>query len=133
MDEPSMQISIFTPARRILDLEAVSLQAEGLDGMFGILPRHIDVAAPLVPCIMVLRRPDGREKFVAVDQGCLLKLRTSVRIATRRAVVGEDLEHLATIVDRDFRRVSEHELDVRRALVRLETTFARRLLSIERS
>lgn len=131
MPDTVMALTIFTPVRLMLEREAVSVVAVGLDGAFGLRPRHLDLAAPLVPGILAFVEPDGSERFVALDGGVLLKTGTTVRVATRRAAVGGDLPTLRAKVEREFLALEEHERTARRAAARLEAGIIRRFLELE--
>jgi F-type H+-transporting ATPase subunit epsilon len=126
-----MRLVVFTPAESVLDEHIRSLTAQGLDGGFGLLPRHVDFTAPLVAGILSFVDSSGAERFVAVDSGVLLKIGDAVRVATRRAVVGEALASLRETVEREFRALSEHEREARSAVARLEAGIIRQFVEIE--
>lgn len=131
MAEKTMRLAVFTPAQTVFDGQVRSLRAFGLDGAFGILPRHIDFAAPLVAGVMSLIDDEGEERFIAVDGGVLLKIEDAVRVATRRAVPGKALSSLRDTVERSFLALSEHEKEARSAVARLEAGIVRRFLQFE--
>lgn len=127
----AMHLHVFSPADSAFDGEVLDLSAQGHDGQFGILPRHVDYTAPLVPGILAFTDADGREGFIAVDGGVLLKIGRKVRVATRRAVCGDDLGVLRETVQREFLALSEREREARNAVARLEAGIIRRFLQIE--
>lgn len=127
-----MRLRILVPAREVLDEEVGRIVAEGPDGSFGILPRHIDVAAVLAPGILLYEDRGGRERWVATDRGTLVKRGGEVSVSVRDAVVGEDLATLRAAVEDRFEAVDERERSTRAALAQLEARFIRRLLEHER-
>jgi F-type H+-transporting ATPase subunit epsilon len=109
--------------------DAASVVAEGSEGSFGILPRHVDYVSALVPGILTYRRQeDGSERILALDQGTLVKVGSRVLVSVRDAVDGDDLESLRGTVERRFRRLDQREREARSALATLEARFIRRFL-----
>lgn len=132
MTEPatSMTLRVLLPERVILEREVRKVVAEGEQGSFGLLPRHIDFVAPLVPGILSFEA-GGEEMFMAVDEGVLVKCGQEVLVSVRDAVVGPELGVLeATVRDR-FQRVDERERAMRSALAKLESEVVRRFIEME--
>ncbi len=133
MAEALMQLSVFTPAETLIEVEARRLTARGPDGAFGILPHHVDIAAAVVPGIVAYVDAAGSAHYVAIDHGVLLKAGARLRIATRRAVAGRDLAGLRQAVEKEFLNLSDLERDARLALARLEAGVVRRFLDLQDS
>lgn len=127
----AMHLYVFAPSESVFDGEVQALTAQGHEGQFGILPRHVDYTAPLVPGILALVDAREHERFIAVDGGVLLKIARKVRVATRRAVRGDDLDVLRETVRREFLALSEREREARSAVARLEAGVIRRFIEIE--
>jgi len=125
-----MQLTVFTPEDTIFEGQAWSLTAQGQNGAFGLLPRHVDYVAPLVASIVSIVDNDGQESFIAIDGGVLVKIADNVRIATRRGVAGDDLTSLGEIVEREFLSLSEYEKEARSAVARLEAGIVRRFVEM---
>lgn len=124
-----MKIEILIPSRILAEDEASSVVAEGHEGAFGILERHIDYASPLVPGILTFRRSaDDTERIFAVDAGTLVKVGSEVLVSVRDAMEGDDLTTLRSTVERQFRQLDEREREARSALATLETRFIRRFI-----
>jgi F-type H+-transporting ATPase subunit epsilon len=126
-----MRLEVITPARICLDLTVRRVVAEAPDGYFGMLPHHIDFVTELVPGILVYETDDGKEHFVAVNSGTLVKCAGVVRVAVRAAIAGEDLAELRRRVETEFRRQDEDERQARSALARLEASMVRRFQELE--
>lgn len=130
MTDATLRLVVFTPSESVFDEAVERINAVGTRGAFGILPRHVDFAAPLVAGILSYVAEEEDEAFVAVDGGVLLKVGPTVRIATRRAVRGRDLQSLRRTVELEFSVLSEHEREARSALARLEAGIIRRFLQV---
>ena len=103
------------------------ITAEGPEGLFGIRPRHLDMAAALVPGILTYWTGTDREQFMAVNGGILIKQGDTVQIATRMAVSGE-LGALHETVKGFIVDVDDRERRSRSAVARLEAKFIRRFV-----
>ncbi|WP_343081815.1 F0F1 ATP synthase subunit epsilon [Ostreiculturibacter nitratireducens] len=127
-----MKLEVVTPEERVFDGEVTKIVAEATNGSFGILPRHIDLVAPLTAGILFYEDKAGEPGFVGVDEGILVKCGDVVSVAVRRAVVEHDLANLRRIVRDVLTEVDEHERAARGALARLEAGVVRRMLELER-
>ena len=127
-----MWLKVMTPIRIVVDQPAAKITAEARNGSFCLLPRHIDFLATLVPGILFFENRDGQEVFLAVDGGVLVKCGDEVSVSTRTAVQGRDLESLRRTLDEEMIRQEEREQKTRTVLARLETSFARRFMEMEK-
>lgn len=124
-----MKIEILLPSRILVTDDVSAVVAEGHEGSFGILERHIDYVSPLVPGILTYRRSaDGAERIFAVDEGTLVKVGPEILVSVRDAVEGDDLHTLRQTVERRFRSLDERERQARTALATLESRFIRRFI-----
>jgi F-type H+-transporting ATPase subunit epsilon len=129
-----MKLKILLPTRILLDEEIHKVIAEGADGSFCLLPRHIDFVSALVPGILSFEPSSGGEAFVAVDEGILVKVGDEVLVSTRKAVRGGQLGELRKTVQERFERLDENEKAARSTLAKIEAGFVNRFLEIrERS
>lgn len=125
-----MKLRVMTPIEVLLDEEVVKVIAEGPNGSFCLLPRHIDFVSILAPGVLVFESADGKESFVALDEGVLVKCGAEVMVSVLNAARSPDLGHLRQIVEQQFRELDEHERQVRTTLAKLETDFVRRFLDL---
>lgn len=125
-----MRLVIATPDERVVNEETGKVSADGTVGSFSLLPHHIDYVTALEPGIVTFDGPDGTERYVAVDVGVLVKEGPVVRVACRRAVVGDALEQLEAIVRERFLEVEDRERAVRAAFARLEADFVRHMMEL---
>lgn len=127
-----MQVHLRLPSSVLFDGAATRLQAEAEDGAFGILPNHVDFVTALVPSVLLLTQPDGRERFFGVDEGLLVKKGHVVEVAARRGVESDDLDKLRDRVVRSFAELEDEERVARVALSRLEAEMVRRFASLRK-
>ena len=125
-----MRLRILTPTRNVLEADAVRVVAPSDRGSFGLLPRHQDWVAPLVPGVLLWEGPDGEERYAAVDRGTLVKCGSEVAVAVGEAVPGDDLERLQRTVRESFELLDDRERRTRSALARLEARFLRGLIEV---
>lgn len=128
-----MQLEIVTPLQISLHMPVRRIVAEGPDGSFGMLPHHIDFVSQVIPSILVYEDMQGQEHYAAVNFGTLVKCDDLVRIATRSAILGENLDTLETRMKQEFRQQDEAEREARSALARLEAQMIRHFLDPEKA
>jgi F-type H+-transporting ATPase subunit epsilon len=124
-----MTLKILLPEQVLLDESVDKVVAEGPEGSFGLLPRHIDYVSPLVPGLLAFRQAK-RETFVAVDEGVLVKCGDEVLVSVRDAVVGPDLASLENTVRSRFEERREQEKAMHSALAKLEAEVVRRFTEL---
>lgn len=128
-----MQVNIHLPGRLLYSGEARHVYAESKQGAFGLLPRHQDLISTLRPSVLILRDATDRELFFGIDQGVLVKHGQRVDVMVQRAVQGNELDSLATLVAEVFSELDEEERKARTALSRLEASMVRRLTELRTS
>jgi F-type H+-transporting ATPase subunit epsilon len=127
-----MNLQIQTPISVFLDEEVVRVTARAENGSFCLLPRHIDFVASLVPGLLSFTPAGGgAARYVAVDEGILVKCGEDVLVSVWRTAGGTDLVELERAVAEDFRQRDEHERMARSALARLEAGALRRFAELE--
>ncbi len=127
-----MRLRILLPAEILLDQNAAKVTAEGLDGHFCLLPNHIDFTSLLVPGLFSYEDDEGREIFLAVDQGVLVKVGSDVMVSARDAVEGDDLGTLERTIQDKFQVMDEREKTELSAVAKIEANFVRRFLELQR-
>lgn len=126
-----MDLVITTPTAVAASVIGVAhLRAEDESGAFGVLPGHADLLTALVPSVLTWRLADGREGHCAV-RGGVLSVADGARIAvaTREAVVGDDLHALEHDVLARFHRAREEEGEARTGARRLHLAAVRHILA----
>lgn len=127
-----MKLTVWLPSEVLLDEEVVRIRAQADNGSFGMLPRHVDFVTALAPGVVTFQQPGKPEEYLAVDHGILVKCGPQVRISTRNAVRGSNIEQLKIEIEKQFRQREELEKKARALEAKLETDLVRRLLEEER-
>jgi F-type H+-transporting ATPase subunit epsilon len=126
-----MDLEVLLPFGVFAEKTGVSrIVAETREGSFGLLPHRLDCVAALVPGILIYQVGTEGERYVAVDEGVLVKAGLKVLVSVRRAMAGTDLGQLRAAVEKEFRSVDEREQSVRTVMARLETGFLRRFAAL---
>ena len=127
----TMRLKVLLPSRVLVDEAVRKVVAEGTNGSFGMLPRHIDFISALAPGILLYETEEGDERYLGTDEGILVKRAGEVLVSTQGAVAGEDLHRLREIVRDRYRALDEHERLARSALARLEAGVVRRFIELQ--
>ena len=126
-----MNLKIMLPSRVLVDESVSKIIAEGEEGSFCLLPRHIDFVSALDAGILSFWDDQGAERCAALDHGILVKSGDVVRVSSRSGVLGTDLASLREEVEAQFRELNEHERRAQSALARLESGAIRRFMEIK--
>ena len=125
-----MRLLITTPTAIVADLaDVAALTAEDTSGRFGILDGHAEFLTALAPSVVSWRDKKGREGFCAVRGGVLtVEGGEQVSIATREAVVSDDIARLEHDVVAHYTRSTEEERKARVEAAVLRMKAIRRLI-----
>lgn len=95
-----MRLRIATPGAVVVDVDDIaSVVAEDETGAFGVRAGHADFVTALAVAVVGWRATGGGEGYCAVRGGLLtVSGGTEVAVATREAVLGEDLAELEAVV-----------------------------------
>lgn len=127
-----MNLKIFELSRILLDTKVNKVIAEDFNGYFGLLPRHIDFITGLASGILTYEQEDGNVRYAAVNEGVLVKAGSDIFVSTSRAVLGNELDELENLLQKEFLIEDERERKVRTAAARLEADLARRFMRFGR-
>lgn len=125
----TMRLLITTPAEVVIDqADVVSVKADDFSGSFGIQPGHCEFMTALTVSVLTFGTTDGKTRYVAVRGGVLnMREGTSCEIATREAVVGDDLVALRTQVLRKMVEHADREAEARTQTMKLQLSVMRQL------
>jgi len=126
-----IDLKILLPGKTFLKKEVKKITAEAENGWFCLLPKHVDFTTSLTPGILLLTTSEGKDVFLAIDEGIMVKYGNKVVISTRNAIEGEDLGELKNRVEEIFIKTDEKEKDAQTALSKLEADFVRSFLNLE--
>ncbi|PRY80539.1 F-type H+-transporting ATPase subunit epsilon [Yoonia maritima] len=124
-----MRLRIITPLVVVVDEDINSLSAEDDSGRFGILGRHAPFLTALAVSIVSWRTTDA-ERFCALRGGVMTVGKAStIDIATREAVTGDDLATLDSDVLAQFRSDADDERTQHVEAMRLQFNAIRHMVS----
>ncbi|MFO7604732.1 MAG: F0F1 ATP synthase subunit epsilon [Desulfurivibrionaceae bacterium] len=128
-----MRLKVLLPTTILVDEKVDKIVVEAVDGSFGLLPRHIDCVAPLVAGILsFVPAAAGKERFLAIDEGVLVKQGDEVLVSSRDGVLGEDLGELERLIGERFQNLDEQEKKSRAAAARIESGFIRKFYDMQK-
>jgi F-type H+-transporting ATPase subunit epsilon len=106
-----MKLVVTTPAAILVSADNVRyVRGEDSTGAFGIQPGHADFLTALTISVLIWRDAAGAEHYAAVRGGVLrVRSGSAVEVATREAVLGEDLGQLRDVVLAEMSRNAETE------------------------
>ncbi|MEH2389304.1 MAG: F0F1 ATP synthase subunit epsilon [Nostoc sp.] len=125
-----MRLKVVLPTKILIETAAIKVIAEAENGIFCLLPRHIDFVATLIPSLLSFVSPQGQEQFFAIDQGILIKHGDEVTVATQNAVQGGDLGMLKKTVEQQFHLIDEREKTAHSVLEKLEINTIRHFIEL---
>ena len=119
-----MHLKILLPYGVFADIENVKrIVVETTAGSYGILPRRLDCTAALVTGILVYQTENDSEKYIAVNEGILIKAGQQVSISVRNAIGNAPLGKLKAMVEKEMVELDEMEVNARIVMAKLETGF----------
>jgi F-type H+-transporting ATPase subunit epsilon len=126
-----MKLRITSPLEVVVDEDGVqALRAEDASGSFGILAGHADFLTSLAISVVSWKTKVGNRRYCAVRRGVLsVEDGEIVSVATREAVLGDDLATLDNSVLTRFRADIEAERSERTGSLRLELSAIRQIVS----
>jgi F-type H+-transporting ATPase subunit epsilon len=125
-----MRLLITTPTAVVVDDPNVTaVRAEDETGSFGILERHADFLTVLTVSVVAWHRADGCRRYCAVRRGVLrVEGGSEVAVATREAIVGDDLDHLEQVVLTQLRSTLDAERTARTESMQLQMKAIRQIV-----
>lgn len=125
-----MRLRVVTPLLVAVDeADVLMLRAEDASGGFGILPGHAPFLTALEMSVLGWARADGVRHYCAVRRGVLaVTADRDVEVATREAVLGDDLATLDQTVLERFHDEMEEEQATRTENVRLQLNAIRQIV-----
>ena len=126
-----MKVRILSPIGPVLDEEAEKISFESLSGSRTFLPNHIDTVSALPPNIVSVRTTAHKDIYLACTQGVLVKQGSQVLISVHKAVIGNDLNNLATLIKTEFAQDEDNRRQVNTAIARLEAQLSRGFVNLK--
>lgn len=127
-----MILKVLSPYEVILEQKISKIVAEGIEGYFCLLPRHIDYVSTLKSSILGYVDLEGSQRYLAVNEGVLTKCGSLVTVSTLNAIEGDSLEELRQKVLTEFIKVDDVEKEVKTALASLELQMFKELMKVKK-
>ncbi len=125
----NFQLNVVTPVGKIVDAQVIELTAPGMDGEFGILPRHARYMTALGVGELRYRTVDGAEEVLAVAGGFaeVSHHQVSVLAQTAEDAAMVDVARAEAALQRAEARLAEPEegVDIGRASIAVEKSLVR--------
>jgi F-type H+-transporting ATPase subunit epsilon len=128
-----MHLQVVLPTKILLELDVLKVNAEAENGMFCLLPHHLDFVATLAPSLLSVISSEDEETFLAIDQGILVKQGDRVIVATQHAVQDGDLGMLKQTIEQQFHLIDEREKIARSVLAKLEISTIKGFIELGES
>lgn len=120
-----LNIEIITPQGSIFEGLAVSVTLPGVEGEFGVLPRHTAMVSLLSSGIIEVHVETGKVESVAIDSGYVEISASKVVVLAEGAVaiVGENDSQIATAINaaKDLLRSAQNDLMTASLEAKIET------------
>ena len=124
-----MRLRITTPIGLVIDADDVrQVRAEDATGAFGIRPGHTELVTKLAVSVLSWRDGQGRDHHAAIRGGVLLvRDGQQIDVATREAVVSDNLDELSHAVVARLRHAADAEAKARTHAAQLHASVVRYL------
>lgn len=133
MENNRMNLKVLLPYKVYADVKNVTrVVAETNEGSYGFFPHRLDCVAALIPGIFTYETTEGREQYIAIDEGILVKEGLKVLISVRNAVGGTNLGKLHELIEKEFVKLDESEKIGHSIAAKLESGFIHSLEKFRR-
>lgn len=126
-NESFMDFQLVVPTATLVEDRVARVTAEGSEGSFTVLPRHVDWVSALEPGLLTYETAGGDTEHVALDTGVLVKQGRRVLVSAYSAVRHRDIDRLRDAVSSFFDNLDEKDKKARSALARMEADLITRL------
>lgn len=121
-----MHLKILLPYKVFADIKDVKrIVVETTAGSYGILPQRLDCTASLVAGILLYETEIEGVRYIAIDEGVMIKAGDDVLVSVRNAIGDAPLGKLRTLVENEMMQLDEKEINARSVMAKLETGFIR--------
>ena len=128
-----MHLKILLPYKVFEDIKDVKrIVVETTAGSYGILPQRLDCTASLVAGILLYETEIEGVRYIAIDEGVMIKAGEEVLVSVRNAIGDAPLGKLCTLVEKEMMHLDEKEINARSVTAKLETGFIRNFKKLRR-
>ena len=121
-----MTLKILLPFKVFMETKNVKrIVMETSAGSYGFLPQRLDCTAALRPGILLYETLNDGEKYIAIDEGVMIKSGAEVLVSVRNAIGDAPLGKLRSLIEKEMMHLDESEINARSVMAKLETGFIR--------
>lgn len=120
-----MRLKVLVPHKVFFNAEVDNVSAEGMEGSFSLRPNHIDYVSALTAGILTYKI-DNEDRYMAHDEGVLVKNGDQVMISTYKAIKDRPLGELQKAIEKEIKELSDQEKKARSSLAMLEGSIIRK-------
>ena len=125
-----MRVRLVIPGKTYLDEDMDKVTAPGKEGLFQILPKHIDMVSSLQPGILVLTK-ESKDRYFAINEGVLVKEHNLIHISCFQVMEGASLDKLQETISDNFKILNEKEKRLKQILTKLEADTLIRFMEMK--
>jgi F-type H+-transporting ATPase subunit epsilon len=129
MSNSSFKLNIVTPAK-IMEKDITYIRLKDETGFFGILKGHTNFLTVLVPSLCYYTDVNGKEVFLAVDEGVLSVREGTVTITSKEVFESDNAEKLAEIIENTLTKRDESEIAFRGMFEGIERSFMEKTIKL---
>ena len=127
-----MNLKVLLPSQIFLETSGVSrIVVETPEGSLGLLEHRRDCVSALAAGILIYQVGAAAERYLAVDEGVLVKAGAQVSVSVRRAFGSDHLSGLRGAVEKEFRALDERDQKVRQVTARTEASLLLRFAGMQ--
>ena len=133
MENELMTLKILLPFKVFAEAKNIKrIVMETSAGSYGFLPQRLDCTAALRPGILLYETLNDGEKYIAIDEGVMIKSGAEVLVSVRNAIGDAPLGKLRSLVEKEMMHLDESEINARSVMAKLETGFIRNFQKLRR-
>lgn len=129
MTNSSFKLNIVTPTK-ITEKEITYIRLKDETGYFGILKDHTNFLTVLVPSLCYYTDVNGREAFLAVDEGIVSVREGTITITSKEVFESDDAGKLAEIIETTLAKRDESEIAFRGMFAGIERSFMEKTIKL---
>ncbi|MEG6502451.1 MULTISPECIES: F0F1 ATP synthase subunit epsilon [unclassified Desulfovibrio] len=127
----TLQLEVVTPDKTVVSGEVEMAVCPGIEGEFGVLPKHVSLLSALKTGGLRYKTPDGKEGHVFISGGFADVNNDVLTVLAESAEMAQDIDTARAMAakERAERRIADHveqtdvaraEAALHRALIRLQ-------------
>lgn len=129
MNTPVFKLNVVTPIK-VFERDIKYIRLKDKTGFFGIMKGHANFLTVLLPSLCYYTDGDGKEVFLAIDEGILSVREGTVTITSKEVFESDNAEMLAEIIENTFKKRDESEMAFREMFEGIEKSFMEKTIKL---